>query len=112
MIQQHFEAFTLLKTTPADDGLGAQPPSLTEDVAFRGALTCTTGKELTTGGRAVLEDKPTLLYDPDVTLAHGDRVRREKDGSIYRVCADSMRAPAWSGLRFAQTTVERLVIPC
>ncbi len=112
MIEKWFEAFTLLAQTPADDGLGACPPVLTEDTAFCGALTFTAAEEITAGCQPILEDKPTLLYDPDVTLTLGDRVRREKDGAIYRVCGGSMGAPRYSGLRFAQAKVERLVIPC
>lgn len=112
MITRWFEPFTLLSRFPADDGLGACPPVLTGDVPFRGVLTFTTAGELPAGGRPVLEDTPTLLYDPDVTLTLGDCIRREKDGAVYRVCGGSMPAPAHSGLRFSQTKVERLVIPC
>ena len=55
-----------------------------------------------------------LLHEFDVTLSPGDRFRRKKDGAIYRVCgrSDNMRTPAFSGLRFAQVPVERVVIPC
>ncbi len=112
MIEKWFEAFTLLAKIPLNDGLGAHPPALTDEVAFQGVLTFTTAGEIPAGGQPVLEDTPTLLYDPDVTLILGDRVRREKDGTIYRVCGGCMNAPAHSGLRFSQVKVERLVIPC
>lgn len=114
MIEKWFEDFTLLKKIRAADGLGAKPAAFTVDTAFRGALTLTMGSEITAAGQPVLADSPVLLYDFDVTLAHGDHIRREKDGAIYRVTGrgEGMRAPAWSGLRFAQTPVERLVIPC
>lgn len=112
MIEKWFEAFTRLNPTPASDGLGAAPPALTEDLPFLGALTYTPTREFTAGERPVLSDAPVLLYEYDVTLAPGDRVRREKDGAVYRVTGQGMQAPAWSGLRFAQAQVERLVIPC
>lgn len=112
MIEKWFEPFTLLKRACVNDGLGARPAVNLEDIAFRGALSLTTAEEITAGGRAVLADKPTLLYDPDVTLTHGDRVRRDKDGSVYRVCAGSLHAPAWSGLRFSQVQVEKEAVPC
>lgn len=112
MIEKWFEAFTLLAQVPVDDGLGARPPALAEDVPFRGALTFTVAGEIPAGGQIALEDTPTLLYDPDVTLVAGDRVRREKDGAIYRIKGGSMGAPAFSGLRIAQVKAERLVIPC
>ena len=112
MIEKWFEAFTLLLRAQSNDGLGARPAVDVADIPFQGALTQTAGDEITAGGRALLKENPVLLYDPDVTLTHGDRVRREKDGSIYRVCAASLHAPAYSGLRFSQVTVEKEVTPC
>ena len=54
------------------------------------------------------------MHEYDVTLSPGDYICREKDKAVYRVSSrtDSMRAPAFSGLRFAQVNVERVVIPC
>lgn len=112
MIEKWFEAFTLLKRAYSDDGLGARPPMNITDTPFQGALSFTAADEITAGGRAILQDKPTLLYDPDVTLRHGDRIRRDKDGSVYRVCAGTLSAPAYSGLRFSQVKVEKEVRPC
>lgn len=112
MIEKWFEPFTLLAQEQHSDGLGAYPPGISDDVFFRGALTCTTSGVIPAGGQPLLEDTPTLLYDPDITLVPGDRIRREKDGALYRVCGGSMGAPAYSGLRFSQVKVERLVIPC
>ena len=112
MIEKWFEAFTLLKRAYSDDGLGARPTVNVADVSFQGVLSFTATDEITAGGRAILQDKPTLLYDPDVTLSHGDRVRRDKDGSVYRVCAGTLSAPAYSGLRFSQVKVEKEVRPC
>ena len=112
MIEKWFEAFTLLERAYSDDGLGARPPVNITDISFQGVLSFTAADEITAGGRAILQDKPTLLYDPDVTLLHGDRVRRDKDGSVYRVCAGTLSAPAYSGLRFSQVKVEKEVRPC
>ena len=112
MIEKWFEPFTLLKRAYSDDGLGARPPVNITDIPFQGALSFTAAEEITAGGRAILQDKPTLLYDPDVTLTHGDRIRRDKDGSIYRVCAGSLHSPVYSGLRFSQVKVEKEVRPC
>lgn len=112
MIEKWFEPFTLLEQAYMDDGLGERPTLNVAGVSFQGVLSFTAADEITAGGRAILQDKPTLLYDPDVTLTHGDRIRRDKDGSIYRVCAGSLHAPVYSGLRFSQVTVEKEVRPC
>lgn len=112
MIEKWFEAFTLMKAESASDNHGGTTTLYTPDVPFRGALTLVAGEEIPMGGRPVLQENPVLLHELDVTLVPGDRVRREKDGAIYRVGgrSDGMRAPAWSGLQFAQVPVERVVL--
>lgn len=112
MIERWFEAFTLLEQSSLPDGLGGIRASFAPGLAFQGVLTLTTGEETELAGQVVLQEKPVLLYEFDVTLAPGDHVRREKDGAVYRVTGRSLRAPAFSSLRFCQAPVERLVIPC
>lgn len=112
MIEKWFEAFTLLKEQSAPDGHGGVTILYTPDIPFRGALTLVAGDELLMGGQPVLQENPVLLHELDVTLVPGDRLRREKDGAVYRVGgrSDGMRTPAWSGLRFCQVPVEKVVL--
>lgn len=114
MIQRWFEPFTMLIAIARSDSLGGHQIRFDTDFPFQGVLTFTTGKEITAGGQPLLEETPVLLHEFDVTLVPGDYVRREQDGAVYRVTgrSDSMRAPTYSGLRFAQVPVERVVIPC
>ncbi len=114
MIEKWFEPFRLVNLYTEPDGMGGQRTAYIPLTKFQGALSYTCGEEIPCGGRPVLKEEPSLLHEFDVTLDHGDHVRREKDGSIYRVKSrsGSMRAPAFSGLRFAQAEVERVVLPC
>lgn len=114
MIEKWFEAFTLLETQAESDGMGGERFTYSPVLTFRGALAFTTGSEINAAGQTMLQESPVLLHEFDVTLAPNDHVRREKDGATYRVTnrSDSMRSPAFSGLRFAQVPVERVVIPC
>lgn len=114
MIEKWFEPFSLLEKTSAADGLGGERITFAPALTFQGALTFTTGEERDMAGQLVLREEPVLLHEFDVTLTPGDHIRREKDGAVYRVSgsSDSMRAPAFSGLRFCQVNVERTVIPC
>lgn len=114
MIEKWFEPFMLLEAAAASDKLGSERLTFTDDMPFRGALTCTAGKQSSIAGQFVLEESPVLLHEFDVSLLPGDHVRREKDGAVYRVTgrSDSMRSPAWSGLRFGQVSVERVVQAC
>lgn len=114
MIEKWFEPFTLLEAEAASDGLGGENRTFTGGTAFRGALSYTTGAAADAAGQFLLEENPVLLHEFDLTLLPGDYVRRERDGAIYRVTdrSDNLRAPAFSGLRFAQAAVKRVVLPC
>ncbi len=114
MIDQFFEDFTLLTPQNSPDGLGGISQTLSPFVGFRGALTQIASTEKEAAGRLTLQSQPVLLYDFDVTLHHGDRVRRERDGAVYRVAGrpEDMRAPDFSSLRFAQVPVERWEHEC
>lgn len=112
MLEHYFEPFTLLERRALPDGLGGECVTWQRVTGFRGGLTHTCGDEISVGGHAALRSTPALLHEFDVTLSPGDYVRRERDGSLWRVTGRSgdMRSPAFSGLSFAQVPVERLVI--
>lgn len=114
MLTDYFEPFALLEKHAEPDGLGGERVAWQYLTTFQGGLTHTSGEEISVGGRLTLRTDPVLLHELDVTLLPGDHVRRERDGSLWRVTGRSgdMRTPAFSGLQFAQVPVERLVIPC
>lgn len=114
MIEKWFEPFTLLDRNATPDGMGGGYVTWSEATPFQGVLTFTAEDEVTAAGQRLLAEHPVLLHEFDVTLAPGDHVRREKDGAVFRVAgrSDNLCAPAFSGLRFAQVPVERVVTPC
>lgn len=114
MIEKWFEPFMLLERSSVPDGMGGELLCDEETLPFQGVVTFTAGDSLTLGGQPALRETPVLLHEYDVTLSPGDIVRREKDGAVYRISSrsDSLRAPAFSGLHFAQVHVERVVVPC
>ena len=114
MIEKWFEPFMLLEKHTQPDGLGGERVTFMDDVSFSGVLTYTSDLPINAAERSALEESPALLHEFDVTLAPGDHVRREKDGAVYQVVSrsDSLRTPAFSGLRFCQVGVERVVFPC
>lgn len=114
MIQRWFEPFTLLEKAAVRDGLGGEHSGFLPCLAFQGVLSLASGVQSTMAEQPVSEESPVLLHEFDVTLVPGDHIRRDKDGAVYRVCdrSDNLRAPAFSGLQFAQVPVERVVSPC
>ncbi len=114
MIEKWFEPFTLLEKDTFPDGLGGEFVTYIPALTFQGALSYTTSPETDAAGRFILEEDPVLLHEFDVTLALGDHIRREKTGVVYRVAgsSDTLRSPAFSGLRFAQVNVKKVVLPC
>ena len=114
MIEKWFEPFMLLEKNTQPDGYGGERITFTDDAPFSGVLTWTRDTPITAAQRLALEESPALLHEYDLTLEPGDHVRRETDGAVYKVVSHSgsLRAPAFSGLRFCQAAVERVVFPC
>lgn len=114
MIERWFEPFTLLGKERVSDYLGGECTKHTPVLDFQGVLTLTCGESTTLAEQPAVAEAFVLLHEFDVTLSPGDCVRRKRDGAVYRVGDNSnnMRAPAFSGLQFAQVPVERMVLPC
>lgn len=114
MIERWFEPFSLLEKASVQDGMGGEHVSYNPVMDFQGVLTLYAEKEADMAGQTLSAQTMMLLHDFDVTLSPGEYVRREKDGTVYRVlgCSADRRAPAFSGLHFAQVKVERVVHPC
>lgn len=114
MLTDHFERFMRLERRSIPDKLCGEEVSWQPVGHFLGALTHHSGQEISAGSRAVLRLTPVLLHESGVALHPGDRIRRERDGSLWRVTghSDDMRAPAFSGLAFAQVPVEGVVTGC
>ena len=114
MIEKWFEPFMLLDKHSQPDSLGGERITFSDDVPFSGVLTWAGETPGSAAERLALQEAPALLHEFDVTLSPGDHVRREKDGAVYKVLSrsGSLRAPSFSGLRFCQVPVERVVFPC
>lgn len=114
MIERWFEPFTLLERVSVRDEMGGEHVAFDPVLSFQGVMSLTAEAEVTIAEQAATAETLVLLHEFDVTLAPGDHVRRERDGARFRVTgrSDDRRAPAFSGLRFAQVHAERVVIPC
>lgn len=114
MITRCFEPFCLLEDAVTPDEVGGPQRSSAPALSFQGVITSVAAGEASLRGRMVPAARAALLHELDVTLSPGDRVQRQRDGAVYRVTSrtEDLRAPAFSGLRFAQVDVEREETAC
>lgn len=111
MIADFYEDFQLLGRVTTPDGVGGAVYAWTEDVSFRGGMAQQRAVEYTPAGLSTLCVRQALLHEPGMTLHLNDCVKRLRDGSMWRVTAESdeHRTPACADQPFAQVTVERWV---
>lgn len=111
MLTDFFEDFIRLTRLRQPDGPGQVQDVWTDGAPFRGGVTALTGVETTSAGAPALRTVPMLLHESAVSLAQGERIRRVRDGAVFRVCgaSDNMRAPCCASMHFSQVPVERLV---
>lgn len=103
----------LLRQVPGPDLLGGPATLWAEVATFTGAVAFVRHERAESGGRTAAVETAWLAHDPALALRPGDRLRRLRDGALFLVRGDAAAttAPAHSSLRFAQTPLERVVIP-
>ena len=68
------------------------------------------GEEGERGGKPFIHVTPYLLCPPETPLELDDIIRREKDGTHYRVCSrpEDRRTPLCAGFPYAEVRLERV----
>lgn len=87
MLTDYFEPFTLLKSASCPDPCGGQLQQDVTEHPFHAALADALGEEGERGGKPFNRVTPYLLCAPETPLKLDDIIRREKDGTHYRVCS-------------------------
>ena len=108
MLSDYLEAFTLLERLEEADGLGGQRVRWEEGETLSLALAPLPPARDTEGGRPAGLRRAHLLGS--VRLETGDRLRREADGTLWRVEAGSgaYRTPATAWQTWWQAEVEEV----
>ena len=111
MLRDYCETFTRMTAMKDPDGLGVPALRYTAGEAFSAALCSAPGLPDSPAGLTAARHAPVLLHPREMTRLPGDVVRRDRDGTLYRVldCSDFMRTPSGARTPFAQVTLERLV---
>lgn len=110
MLDDYFEHFTLLCAVSFPDPFGGQVQQETFEIPFSAALADALGEEGERAGKPFVRVTPFLLCAPEIPLALGDIIRREKTGARYRVCTrpEDRRTPLGAGFPFCEVQLERL----
>lgn len=110
MLTDYFEPFMLLKSASCPDPYGGQLQQDVTEQPFRAALADALGEEGERGGKPFIRVTPYLLCPPETPLKLDDIIRREKDGTHYRVCSrpEDRRTPLCAGFPYAEVRLERM----
>jgi hypothetical protein len=111
MLSDCFEDFVRLLRVRRPDGLGGIAVSWENGATVRAGLFQSGGTSVSLAEAPAYLARCTVLHDRALELHTGDRLRRVRDGAIFRVLGNSAdhRAPDHAALSLAQVPAERLV---
>lgn len=107
-LEDFFEDFIMQNWTSAPDGFGGIKWALEDGAHFRAGISTNQSTEAQIAYKSGLKTLYTIVHLPTLTLELNDRVKRVKDGRIYRITSNSadMTTPAVAQAQFAQVTAE------
>lgn len=107
-LEDFFEQFIMQDWSSAPDGLGGLTWTLTDGAPFRAGISTVSTTEAKISEKNGMKTIYTIVTPETVVLEQNDRVRRVRDGRLYRITSDSadMTTPRVSDMRFAQVSAE------
>ena len=107
-LKDFFEDFIIQSKVYVDTGFGTFEPQYTDGANFRAGISTNSSVEAQIAERNGMKTIYTIVHLPSIALHKDDRVRRIKDGRMYRITSDSadMITPAMADVRYAQVTAE------
>lgn len=103
-----FEDFVIQSVTYVSTGFGTFEPQYTDGATFKAGISTASSTEARIAERNGMKTIYNIAHLPAITLHREDRVRRVKDGRVYRITSDSpdMTTPDKAEVQFAQVTAE------
>lgn len=107
-IEDFFEDFVIQSVTYVSTGFGTFEPQYTDGAAFRAGISTASSTEARIAERNGMKTIYNIAHLPAITLHRDDRVRRMKDGRVYRITSDSadMTTPERASIQYAIVTAE------
>lgn len=115
LIDDFYEAFSLMVPVMVSDGEGGQIKTWHEDTKFFAAAVKDTSPEMRAAERA--GSKPeytvTIKAGTPICLAYHDVIRRDSDGAVFRAVSSSVdsQPPQRASFHFSQARCEQWQIP-
>lgn len=108
MLEDFFEDFRMMDKTSVPDGLGGVSPAYRDGAAFKAGISTNSSNEAQIAGKTGVKAIFTIVTRKTVTLNQSDRVKREKDGRVYRITssAQDMATPVKALNQYQQVTAE------
>ncbi len=107
-LSDFFEPFRMQDWTSAPDGFGSVECKTSDGAEFQAGISTVSSAEAKIAEKNGMKTIYTIVIPETMTLRQDDRIRRVKDGRIYRITSDSadMTTPESSAMRFSQVTAE------
>lgn len=108
MLSDFFEDFILQNWSSKPDGFGGVVWELSDGAPFRAGIATNQSNEAQVAYQNGLKTIYTIVHRPTLVLEQDDRVKRVKDGRIYRIITNStdMTTPAIAQEQFSQVQAE------
>lgn len=107
-LEDYFEDFIMQNWISRPDGFGGVEWDVTDGAPFRAGIATANSTEAQIAYRNGLKTIYTIVHPKVLELEQNDRVKRMKDGRIYRITSNSadMATPAVAFNEFSQATAE------
>lgn len=107
-LSDFFEPFVMQVQDSRPDGLGGIEWWTEDGDTFQAGISTMSSTEAKIAEQNGMKTIYTIVAPESVTLRQDDRVKRVKDGRLYRITSDSadMTTPAPASVRYAQVTAE------
>lgn len=106
MLTDYFETFVMQDWKSAPDGFGGLTWELTDGAEFQAGINTNSSNEAQIAMQNGMKTIYTIVHPITLTLEKDDRVKRKKDGRIYRITSADMTTPGVAQVQYSQVTAE------
>ena len=113
LLNDAFEACTMLHKTSADDGYGGETTVWVDGATFQAAITFDSSMEARTAQSQGVKSLYTVTTRKSKVLEYHEVFRRNRDGKLFRVTSDGddKATPDSATLDMRQVTAEEWEVP-